>query len=86
MIGVVASAFVYTGSPDPIREDLAGAHREVWRHVASPGTWLTGTERVAVAEETRLARGCALYAERKSARLHSRQVWEASPDTITRAG
>jgi hypothetical protein len=35
--------------------------------VAAPGTWLTGAERVAVADETRRARGCGLCSERKAA-------------------
>jgi hypothetical protein len=61
------TAFQYLTSPDPIRADLAEAHRRAWTHVAAPGTWLTGAERVAVAEETRRAAGCALCAERKAA-------------------
>ncbi len=61
------SAFAYAGVGDPVRQDLVEAHRRAWRHVAAPGTWLTGAERVAVAEETRRARRCALCAERKEA-------------------
>jgi hypothetical protein len=60
-------SFGYEASPDPVRSDLADAHRRVWDHIAAPGTWLTGAERVAVAEETRHARGCALCRERKEA-------------------
>jgi alkylhydroperoxidase family enzyme len=60
-------SFGYEASPDPIRSDLADAHRRVWEHIAAPGTWLTGAERVAVADETRRARGCALCRERKEA-------------------
>ena len=60
-------AFDYSASPDPIRDDLAAAHRRAWQHIASAGTWLTGAERVAVARETRNAQNCALCAERKSA-------------------
>ncbi len=61
------SSFGYLDSPDRIRTDLADAHRRAWGHVAAPGTWLTGSERVAIANETRLARSCALCRERKSA-------------------
>jgi alkylhydroperoxidase family enzyme len=61
------STFDYPNSQDPIRQDLAEAHRRAWAHVAGPGTWLTGAERVAVADETRRARGCGLCAERKAA-------------------
>lgn len=60
-------AFDYSQSPDPVRDDLAEAHRETWAHVAAPGTWLTGTERVAIAAETRAARTCTLCADRKAA-------------------
>jgi hypothetical protein len=60
-------AFDYSASPDPIRDDLAVAHRAAWAHIAKPGTWLTSAERVAVAEETRRARECALCAKRKAA-------------------
>jgi len=61
------SPFLYRDSQDPIRDDLAEAHREAWGHIAAAGTWLSGAERVAVAEETRRARTCALCAERKQA-------------------
>ena len=43
----------------PIREDLALAQDTAWVAIAKPGTWLTGTERVAVAKEIRHALGCA---------------------------
>jgi hypothetical protein len=61
------ASFTYAGSADPIRPDLADAHRRAWRHVALPGTWLRGDERVSVAEETRRARACALCRDRKAA-------------------
>ena len=60
-------AFDYSASLDPIRDDLAVAHRAAWAHIAKPGAWLTGAERVAVANETRRARECALCAKRKRA-------------------
>ncbi len=60
-------SFDYAESPDPIREDLAFAHRRAWHRIAGAGTWLTGAQRVAVAEETRLARECELCRERKQA-------------------
>ncbi len=59
--------FDYTATPDPVRPDLVSAYRGAWAHIAQPGTWLTGAERVAVAEETRRARDCALCRERKAA-------------------
>jgi hypothetical protein len=61
------TAFDYTAAPVPIRDDLAAAHRRTWQHLASPGTWWSGAERVAIAAETRRARSCAYCAELKSA-------------------
>lgn len=49
----------------PVRSDLPEAHRRYWEALASPGTWLSGAERVAVAAEVRAARDCALCAARK---------------------
>lgn len=59
--------FEYSDSPDPIRPDLAEAHRRAWDHIAAPGTWLSGAERVAVSEQSRRAPQCRLCAERKAA-------------------
>jgi hypothetical protein len=61
------TTFDYATSSDPIRPDLAESHRRAWEHIAAPGTWLTGPERVAVAEETRRARSCQLCQARKEA-------------------
>jgi alkylhydroperoxidase family enzyme len=61
------AAFDYPDAPDPIRADLVAAYRGAWEHVAAPGTWLCGAERVAVAEETRRATSCALCREREQA-------------------
>lgn len=61
------SFFDYGASRDAVRPDIPEAHRRTWQHVAAPGTWLTGAQRVAVAEETRRARDCALCRERKAA-------------------
>ena len=60
-------AFRYESSPDPIRPDLAEAYRGAWEHIASPGTWLDGATRVAVADATRRARDCALCQRRREA-------------------
>ncbi len=59
--------FDYSKRADPIRDDLVAAHRRTWEHIGVAGTWLNGVERVAIADETRRARGCALCAERKAA-------------------
>jgi hypothetical protein len=56
----------------PVRADIAEAHEEYWRRLARPGTWWTGAERVALAAESRAARGCGLCRERKAALSPSR--------------
>lgn len=38
-----------------IRDDLAEAHRLAWEHLARPGTWWTGAERIELATSVRLA-------------------------------
>ena len=60
--------FTYALGPDrDVREDLVSAYRAAWAHIASPGTWLGGSERVALAAETRAAADCELCRERKAA-------------------
>ena len=49
-----------------IRAELTASHDRVWQQLAAPGTWLTGTERIAVACELRAARNCRLCQERKT--------------------
>ena len=51
----------------PIRDDIRAVLPRVWSSIGRPGTWLTGTQRVAIAAETRNALGCRLCAERKAA-------------------
>ena len=62
-----AIPFSFAESPYPIRPDLAEAFRLAWEHVASPGTWWSGPQRVAIAEETRSSAQCALCAQRRTA-------------------
>lgn len=50
-----------------VRSDLTAAHQRAWRHLARPGNWLTGEERIAVAQEVRHAARCTLCAARKEA-------------------
>ena len=51
----------------PIRNDLAVAHQNAWQAIASPGTWLDGQRRIAVAAEIRHAFDCAHCARIKAA-------------------
>ena len=51
--------FDFTTSPLPIRADLVGAFRGVWDRLASPGSWWTGEQRVAIAAVARAAYSAA---------------------------
>jgi len=55
----------YDRAPHFVRRDLAHAHLRAWDRLASPGTWLDGATRVAVAASTREARTCRLCQLRK---------------------
>jgi hypothetical protein len=60
--------FDYPASaPATLREIMAPANRRCWDAIAAPGTWWTGAERVAIADETRRAEDCQLCLERKAA-------------------
>ena len=61
------NAFTFSDSPFPIRDDLVAAYRGYWEQLANAGTWWTGEERVAIAEEVRQATQCEYCAERKNA-------------------
>jgi hypothetical protein len=57
----------YAGATIPVRDDLVAAHDRAWARLASPGTWWTGVERVAIAEAVRAAARCRLCRDRKGA-------------------
>lgn len=57
----------YADAALPVRADIERVHREAWRHIAEPGSWFSGAERVAIAAQSRAAIDCALCAERKEA-------------------
>ena len=57
----------YRAAPVPVSDDFAAAHTRFWRRLASPGSWWTGAERVAIAAEVRQAWHCALCQARKRA-------------------
>jgi hypothetical protein len=59
------AAVSYDGAPHSVRRDLADAHLRAWDRLASPGTWLDGATRVAVAAAAREARTCRLCQLRK---------------------
>lgn len=57
----------YSISKYPVRDDFADGHNRYWRRLAAPGAWLSGAQRVAVAQEVRQARSCKLCQQRKVA-------------------
>jgi len=57
----------YSDARYPVRADFAEAHSRYWRRLAAPGNWLTGAQRVAVANEIRQAPSCRLCIQRKAA-------------------
>jgi|SRR5262245_32829549 len=57
----------YAGATIPVRDDLVAAHDRAWARLASPGTWWTGAERVAIAGAVRAAARCRLCGDRKAA-------------------
>jgi hypothetical protein len=52
---------------DQIRNDLVEAHQRSWARLASPGSWWTGAERVAIAAESRGAVHCQFCRDRRAA-------------------
>lgn len=67
MVGHNMNYFEYSDAPFEIRDDIKVAHRAFWRKLASPGSWWQGSERVAIAEESRIALSCDYCSERKQA-------------------
>lgn len=57
----------YSTTPYVIRDDLLTAHQGAWQRLASPGTWFSGVERVAIMAESRQAMDCTLCKQRKAA-------------------
>jgi hypothetical protein len=57
----------YSAAGVAVREDIRAAHRDLWEHLRSPGTWFDGATRLAIAAESRQAARCALCRERREA-------------------
>lgn len=57
----------YSAADVPVRSDLQESHRFILDRLSSPGTWWSGAERIAIAEETLAAADCGLCRERKAA-------------------
>ena len=58
----------YDDAPFLVRDDLTAAHRDEWKRLSSPGTWLGADTRVSIISEVRNAAACSLCKARKVAR------------------
>lgn len=61
------SEISYAHLPYAVRADLVAAQRRCWTHLARPGTWYDGAQRLAIAAEVRNARNCDYCALQKDA-------------------
>lgn len=59
--------FDYSHANVTIREDLAAAYRQFWQALSQPGSGWSGSERIAIAQETRYAKRCGYCQQRKQA-------------------
>ncbi len=57
----------YDDSKYPVREDFSAGHTRFWQRLASPGSWLSAEQRIAIAQEVRQASSCELCRQRKAA-------------------
>jgi len=51
----------------PVRPAFAHSHQRFWNRLAAAGTWWTGAERVAIAQEARAAHACSYCRDRRAA-------------------
>ncbi len=61
------TGFDYQHAPLPVRPDITAAQNRAWQRLGRSGTWLSGTERLAVAAEVRRTADCALCHEQRQA-------------------
>ncbi|MFT4824587.1 MAG: hypothetical protein ACJAUG_003201 [Halioglobus sp.] len=61
------NAIDYSSAPYPVRSNFDETHNRFWNRLASPGAWLSGAQKVAIAKEIRAAQGCTLCKARKEA-------------------
>jgi len=66
----------YSTAGVAVREDLRDAHRYLLEHIATPGAWWTGGQRVAIAAEARHSLSCDLCRRRKAALAPSHATGE----------
>jgi hypothetical protein len=52
---IVYDPVIMSGIEVTVRDDLVDAHRLAWEHIAAPGSWYTGAQRVELAQTAMLA-------------------------------
>ncbi len=78
------TTIAYPDAPVPLRPDLVEAHERAWRRLASPGSWWSGAERLAIAAEVRRATDCALCRRRRASisPAATQGVHDAEPGSV----
>lgn len=61
------SHFLYQDSPISIREDIKQGHADYWQSLSQAGSWWTGAQRIAIAQEVRNSTTCGYCQQRKQA-------------------
>jgi len=61
------TAIIHADAAVPVRADLSAVHQRALDRLALPGTWLDGSQRLAIAAETRNSGRCSLCRRRKAA-------------------
>ncbi len=59
--------FAYQDAEFDIRADIKDAHRAFWDKLAKAGSWWTGEQRIAIAQQSRKALECTFCVSRKNA-------------------
>ena len=59
--------FDYSNVSYSIRGDIPAAYQAYWAKLGAPGSWWSGEQRIAIAQESRNALTCSFCAARKSA-------------------
>lgn len=61
------NAIDYSSAPFPVRANFSETHTRFWNRLASPGAWLSGAQKIAIAMEIRQSQDCTLCQARKEA-------------------
>ena len=67
MNAISSAADHYAGAAAPVRADIVAEHARALDHIARPGAWYSGAERILIAQAARAARDCELCRARKQA-------------------